>query len=1204
MIFGTIADDANKSGQALTLFHKKISDIVKETKTDGFKNGLSGVFKSNISQTDIAAIQKYNDLISSGVDANKAYRKSMKNASDSTKKMALASGNAAIKINTMTVAQKAATVASKALKIGLNALFNIGVAAAINVIVSGITKLVNKQKESSEAAAQLKQEQEERRQAAIESSKATEEEIKSIHDLTDRYVKLYSTTNDITTIKGELSSIQDEIIDKYGREADGIDLVNGKLSENLAKMREIEQEENKQWLRENRQGINEAKDYFKNLDDVMLKFDVEAKDFQQDYGGYYSWVEDNGQGNYKMAKREAQFYFDFLKKALEESGMSDYINFVEGESGDWSRGNTPATFKYRYALEFADGITDEQKERVYLALQDAYDKMLNSNIAVGRYFDITGQKAERLNERTDEIVDHYTTLSDAESRLSENSAWDDLSQDTQNHFADLINQLASLSQEINNPENTPAVIYSKQLELDELKSKLLSLTAEFPILSEEAERAFSNMGLNIDGTIASTDNLRESFFETLDEIQKGTLTNVDTIEKAMKTLADGGELEHMDAWDIWQLDKDELIEPYADANYKLKIDYEDLVKLKDHLIQQEQEQLRLSVQTSEQARRNAQTELAEIDAEICYEAKGNTKPSEKLTEKQAELRKQIKDWGKDIQRNELLIKVLNSRLGDTITAEEKIKKIQKDINKLQEQADNYEKAFTQKVDNVIDNLESEKEILDEELDSLNDQLDALEKQKDELDEIIDNYKQAADIVSDAADKEKELLEEQREAQEKAYNERIDALKEAHDKQEEENELTEKQIALQEKLQALDKARQNKVMTYSSERGWHYDVDKENLLAAQKDVDDAQKNIDDYLSEKAYEAEIKAIEDERDSVLESFDLQIEAYENYVKEWKEILEEQTDAENERLAQEILGSDWREKIKNKDAQILNNYKSEFRNYNSQLSSLVNGEIANLKQSIEAKNEEIKAKQELIDQWKKYKSEVQNAISSIKNANEDYMQYLGNIALDENSSFEEREANLANFTQNYKSYLDEIIAKNYELEEANNSIAESMAALSEIQLSVDSAAGAASKSITNALEAIAKMTIFDKFEGLGSFFYDALGSLPGFSNGGTADYTGLAMLHGTKSNPELILNNADAAKLYNVIHDSSFTDMMTEKLYGNLIKSFPVNNNNSASNTNNSFNISHMEVKANDPVQFHEQFQKELKQHYGFALNESLVR
>ena len=1102
---------------------------------------------------------------------------------------------AKVSLSTMglATAENTATTATFSLSGAFKALTMAIKANPIGAIVTGLMTVLTIFSAVKNKVKQAEEEQEERRQAAIESSKATEEEIKSIHDLTEQYVKLVSSTNDITTVKGELSSIQDEIIDKYGKEADGIDIVNGKLSENIKKMRELEVEENKQWLRDNNQAVKDAKKFIQNP--------------STHGGGATSFVvADSSLEDYEYEHKEtaAKIYQKQLKKYLEESGTIDFFNISDSQLDLWDGSNG-----FSISFDLVDGLSIEESKKALAAYLDAYEKLYN--FVESKFSDDPFDLEQRiidLKPYVEKYIESVDMVLDAESRQAQIDASEFFNtaegRKIEAEYKELIDEANRLSQEINNPENTPGAVYSKQLDLEKLRDDIVALTANFPILSDEAERAFNNMGLNIDGTIASTDNLRESFYETLDEMQKGTLANVDTIEKAMKTMADGGELEHMEVWNIMQLDKDKITQSYYDENAKkLKMDYEDLVKLKDHLIQQEQEQLRLGVQEAEQARRNAQKELAVLDGKNHEKPKGNTKPSEEwITNqaKQAELRKQIAEWGDEIQRNELLIKDLNSSLGDTIAAEEKIKKIQKDINNLQEQADNYEKAFTQKIDNVIDSLESEKDILNDELDSLNDQLDALEKQKDELDEIIDNYKQVANIVSDAVDNEKELLEEQRKSQEDAYNERINALKEAYEQQEEENELTEKQIALQEKLQALDKAKQNKVMTYSSERGWHYDVDKEELLAAQKDADNAQKDIDDTLAERAYEAEIKAIEDERDSILENYDLQIEAYENYIKEWKELLEEQTNAENERLAQEILGSDWREKIKEKDAQILNNYKSEFRNYNSQLSSLVNGEMANLKQSIEIKNEEIKAKQELIDQWKDYKSEVQNAINSIKNANEDYMQYLGSIALDENSNFEAREANLANFTQIYKSYIDEIIEKSSELEEANNRITESMASLSEIQLSVDSAADAASEAIRNALDTIAKMTLFNKFKGLGGFFYDALGSLPGYSAGGTADYTGLAMLHGTKSKPELILNNADAAKLYNIIHDSSFTDMMMEKQYGHLIRSIPVNNN---SSTSNSININHMEVKANDPIQFHEQFQKELKQHYRFALSESLV-
>ena len=47
-------------------------------------------------------------------------------------------------------------------------------------------------------------------------------------------------------------------------------------------------------------------------------------------------------------------------------------------------------------------------------------------------------------------------------------------------------------------------------------------------------------------------------------------------------------------------------------------------------------------------------------------------------------------------------------------------------------------------------------------------------------------------------------------------------------------------------------------------------------------------------------------------------------------------------------------------------------------------------------------------------------------------------------------------------------------------------------------------------------------------------IGKLFGFSEGGVADHTGLAMMHGTKTSAEMVLNNADVGKIYNYIHNT----------------------------------------------------------------------
>lgn len=80
----------------------------------------------------------------------------------------------------------------------------------------------------------------------------------------------------------------------------------------------------------------------------------------------------------------------------------------------------------------------------------------------------------------------------------------------------------------------------------------------------------------------------------------------------------------------------------------------------------------------------------------------------------------------------------------------------------------------------------------------------------------------------------------------------------------------------------------------------------------------------------------------------------------------------------------------------------------------------------------------------------------------------------------------------------------------------------------------------------------------------------IPQFANGGTANFTGTAMLHGTANRAELILNNADAKKLYEVIHGSNIPQL-TKSVIGNIfdtVKNQGMENISSANTNNNNSN------------------------------------
>ncbi len=496
---------------------------------------------------------------------------------------------------------------------------------------------------------------------------------------------------------------------------------------------------------------------------------------------------------------------------------------------------------------------------------------------------------------------------------------------------------------------------------------------------------------------------------------------------------------------------------------------------------------------------------------------------------------------------------------------------------------------------------------------LNEQLDALEEQQSALEEIIDQHKSLVDIVKDVTDKEIDLLKEQQKVQESAINDKIKALEDARDKQNEENELLEKEIALQEKLRDLEKARQTKVRTYSESRGWHFDVDKEAVANAQTAANEAQKEYDKTVEDKAFNEQVDALEKEKELIAENFEAQIKDYENYYKQWSEIVEEQTNAENEQLAQQILGVEWREKIKKKDTDILNKFGSSFRDYNSQLSRLVNAEIASLKTSIKAKEEEIKAKDEQIQSWQNYKTQVEKSINEIKGQYDEYVKYLGSIALSENSTYEDRKNALGDFVSHYSSCISQI-------QELQNTLGDLSTTIS-VEVNTQGAKQELADFLENYRDGILSMAdimmldpenrqnalmIYAQLQ-TGGNIDDVIARLRGYSTGGVADQTGIAMLHGTKQKSETIFNAQQSKELYDMVKTGSFSSLVAQRAVEGLTKSLdttkPTNNFNNSKNTN-SVIIQNMTIKADNPLQFHEQFTKEINQYMKIELSESMVR
>ena len=283
MVFRQVGNDTDKLISKFGLLNKSFANIKKD-----FQNGQGVRSLGNIvTKDDVANLQKFHSDIKNGVGFFKSYNENLKNSHTYVQQQGLAirelntqqkvlerqyrygkitqqeydtqmSANKvqiqAITTQTgkLTLAQKASTVASKTAGVAMNVAFNMGIMLVINAIITGISTLVNSEKElidkANESASSLRE----------QNQGITEYEDK-ITELKDALADETTSEEDAYNARKQLVEIQDEIVSKYGLQKDSIDLVNDSLREEIALLDEVSRKEAESFIRENKKAINSAK---------------------------------------------------------------------------------------------------------------------------------------------------------------------------------------------------------------------------------------------------------------------------------------------------------------------------------------------------------------------------------------------------------------------------------------------------------------------------------------------------------------------------------------------------------------------------------------------------------------------------------------------------------------------------------------------------------------------------------------------------------------------------------------------------------------------------------------------------------------------------------------------------------------------------------------------------------------------------------
>ena len=1137
-----------------------ITDIINLFNTaDKYKNGETGAYgiAKALSSDDVASLENYNQLLKQGKSYNEAFELSLKNASTSAQNMAINAGGATVKLEKMTVAEKAASVATSLLSKTIKLFTNAIIVVAINIFKKWIGKLINSIKEAKQNFAEFSNN-------FSDNMKSAKDEQNSLDKTISQYIDLTANTKDLTSAKKDLQTIQDSLNEQYGNEAKNIDLVNGKLSEQIQNLVQLKKQKAKEKLSEesnitdpnnkdqkltNRYAGEYAKNKLKETSSFKTRIRynngadlVTGNGIEELYGisGDNATVIDP-KGLVDFSEYEV---FNILQKYKDNIRLYNSQIYSVGTIEEQLKSLQSFYDELNKLWENKSADSDEKKflNNLFIEVSNLEKNYNNLNGALTIYNELIKQADESNIKLTDDQQKRYDSF-----------------------FSDMKNQYLSDRENLNFQAMNDD--YQK---LSDTKNELVKLfnDNDNKEMAQKVEEFFNSIPkpLNTKTFVIS------EFSDHIDNLQ----TKIKSLKETLSKLKDGS------------ITQDELID--FTQEYGLTEYLDDLPEL--------QKQIEKLLKTSPDDLINTLSELRNNVDET---------DSEKITELIIVLRQlgstseSVDSVSESIQRLEDEISAIDEKLSKL---NDEKKSLEDTISTIESNNSNIVSVYEYQVDKVIDKLQDEVDVHQRIVDKyeaknelLEDENDKLQDQADIIQEILNNYDTSSNVVQNFIDKQ------------------IDSLEERKSKIQEENDSLNETINLEEKLNNLRNAKRKRVRIYNEQGGWQLGEDTSAVQSAEKEYRDA-------------------VTDKKTS---DIDKQIEGWKNYAQQWSDTVDNINNKQDELTANEILGSNWRKKITNKDIGILKKFGSEYTNYKNKLENNINAKIkkneADIKKNeevIKTENKVIKSKNAVIDKWQEYKNKLSDFVDETSKKSNEYINSLSNVTLSEKSSYSDRTKFFNDYKQALVNGYKEISKAKAQLNDVENTIGSlendkknkenqksklenqqksgtttkkqyklvntktgSIVGTSENKKSLEKTKADLDKTLVEKTirnqfanvpeptkskaikDLINEYTANDKAiaEYLKHYNLNNKYVIKSYSTGGTVDYTGLANVHGSKSNSEVIFNSAQAKKLYDfVANTGSLSEVIGRQVaqdLGNKTINNIVNNNDKADNSKTNITI-----------------------------------
>ena len=371
-----------------------------------------------------------------------------------------------------------------------------------------------------------------------ERNQSLDDNIQKVQELRDSLDSGTLTEQEAYNTKSQLLDIQSQLSDSYGEQADGIDLVNGKLDEQIEKMQQLKVENAKSWLNDS--------DNEKNYEKAKKKM---TKDDYESFFGNTPTLAMLGSEPQKSEYSDSKVYKDALKqyknsksqieeiqKAAEKAGLKQYTSTSTGQ------------FKLGFENETVTGA----------------DEKLNSFLATVKELK---RQFEDEGKNTDYFDNIISSAEDAES------SYKDILDKHQEVYQEYLKN-SMLAEGYGN--NKPATVYQQYADAVDKYNEALQSGDTSKV--KAAKTALDGVKASVDN-IVSTDSGKK-YKELFDEIAEGINTASEKTYEFKERLSGRG----ADKLNSTVLSKLKELKNYTDIDLKsIHLDTTDVVAGKDAL---------------------------------------------------------------------------------------------------------------------------------------------------------------------------------------------------------------------------------------------------------------------------------------------------------------------------------------------------------------------------------------------------------------------------------------------------------------------------------------------------------------------------------------------------------------------------------------------------------------------------------------------